>query len=130
MASITPRSGGFQARVRRVGSKTKDSSQDVPTEAEAIDWAPSIGRSVDSVSPSRSSPLESHQSVTLHEALQRYSLEVTQGKKGAVQELGRIERFQRHPPLRSAACVTPCGRLSSVPRRATPLETTVEARSL
>jgi hypothetical protein len=98
MASITPRSGGFQARVRRVRSKTQVKT--FPTEAEAIDWAPSIERSVDSVSPSRSSPLESHQSVTLHEALQRYSLEVTQGKKGAVQELGCIERFQRHPPLR------------------------------
>jgi|KBSMisStandDraft_5_1062788.scaffolds.fasta_scaffold1309138_1 hypothetical protein len=98
MASITPRSGGFPGA--RSACRLQDSSQAFPTEAEAIDWAPSIGRSVDSVSPSRSSPLESHQSVTLHEALQRYSLEVTQGKKGAVQELGCIERFQRHPPLR------------------------------
>lgn len=91
MASIKlMRSGSYQARVRRKGSK--DQAKTFSTKAEAAAWARVVERG-----PLVNTPPAG--SLTLREALHRYSREVTPSKKGAIQELGRIKRWQRHPTL-------------------------------
>lgn len=90
MATITRRSSGFQAEVRRKGFASVSAMFDSRKEAEA--WARGIESEIDrGVHVSR----KEAENTTLLEALDRYELEVTSIKKGAPRERYRIDHWRK-----------------------------------
>jgi hypothetical protein len=90
MATITRRSSGFQAEVRRKGFAPVSSMFESRKEAEA--WARGIESEIDrGVHVSR----KEAENTTLLEALDRYELEVTSIKKGAPRERYRIDHWRK-----------------------------------
>jgi integrase len=85
-------SSQYQARVRLKGypeqTKTFQLKQD------AVSWANERERLV---LRGNSSAMREADNVTLHDALERYSREVTPSKKGWQQELCRLRRWQKNP---------------------------------
>ncbi|MGV1101067.1 site-specific integrase [Thiovibrio sp. JS02] len=93
MASIRKR-GPYQweARVRKKGHPVQCKTFETRTEAE--DWAKAIETEMrQGLFVCR----KEAESTTLSEALDRYAREITVNKKGAPQELQRIQSWKRHP---------------------------------
>lgn len=82
----------WEARIRKKGHATQSKTHETKKEAE--DWARDIesemGRGVFICR-------KEAENTTLAEALDRYAREITVDKKGAPQELRRIEAWKRHP---------------------------------
>lgn len=82
----------WEARIRKKGHPTQSKTHETKKEAE--DWARDIesemGRGVFICR-------KEAENTTLAEALERYAREITVDKKGAPQELRRIEAWKRHP---------------------------------
>ena len=82
----------YKAKIQRAGFRTR--CKNFPTRRSAEQWATKTeSEMLGGVYVDRSS-LEK---ITLGAALDRYVKEFTNRKKGAVQELGRIRRWQAHP---------------------------------
>lgn len=112
MASIRPREGAWQAKVRRKGYPTQSAT--FKTKAAAERWARDIEGKVDkgTLSPTDGEARR----ITLTEALDRYETEVTAKKKepsanGSASRLGAGMRWRR-------VCWVRSDRMTS-PRRAT-----------
>lgn len=102
MASITKRGNRYLARVRRTGYP--DLAKTFPTAVEARAWARNeearIALGLSTSTPPRHEPLllpDDPPAPTLHEALERYRLTVTPGKKSADQEQSLIRRLKALP---------------------------------
>ncbi len=81
----------WQAQVRRLGYPPQ--SKTLPSKTEAEAWARLIESEMDrGVFVSRAEA----ETTTLFQALDRYAKEVTPRKKGALQELRRIEAWKKH----------------------------------
>jgi len=82
----------YKAKIQRAGFRTR--CKNFPTRRSAEQWATKTeSEMLNGIYVDRSS-LEK---ITLRDALERYIKEFTLGKKGVVQELGRIRRWQAHP---------------------------------
>ena len=93
MASITKRGEyQYQAMVRRKGYPTQIETFETRGDAEV--WARGVESEMDT-GKFRDPKLMA--STTLGDALDRYSVEVTPGKRGAAIELQLIKRLKRHP---------------------------------
>ncbi|TWH63849.1 site-specific recombinase XerD [Azomonas agilis] len=93
MATFEQRPNGtWRAKVRKKGYPSLSASFD--TKAEAQRWATEIEGDM---SRSRFVDMREAEQTTLHEALSRYSREVTPSKKGAQQEQVRIAQWLKHP---------------------------------
>lgn len=92
MATFTKRGEyQWQAKIRRQGKGTQSKTFNTKADAEA--WARQIEGEMDrGIFVSR---VEA-ESTTLTVALERYAKEITPRKKGALQELTRIKRWQKH----------------------------------
>jgi len=81
----------WQAQVRRLGYPPQ--SKTLPSKTEAEAWARLVESEMDrGVFVSRAEA----ETTTLYQALDRYAKEVTPRKKGALQELRRIEVWKKH----------------------------------
>jgi hypothetical protein len=90
MASITKRGDFWRAQVRRIGYPDVSSTFDTRTEAEA--WAQDVEAQM---TRGQYRPLGDAPTTTLHEALDRYYLEVGACKRHPSQELQRVRHWQR-----------------------------------
>ncbi|RVE99712.1 site-specific integrase [Sinorhizobium meliloti] len=92
MATIRKLRGRWQAQVRRRGMKPRCKSFDSKLEAEK--WARELEAQVDRFGAAPDTRIL--ESTTLSELLERYKLEVSPTKRGAVQEIQRIDVLKRH----------------------------------
>jgi hypothetical protein len=93
MAQIRKRGASqYQARVRLQGHPEK--TKTFQTKQDAIAWANERERLV---LQGFASAIRKADKLTLHEALERYSKEITPHKKGAQQEMCRLRRWQKNP---------------------------------
>lgn len=93
MATYEQRPGGaWRAKIRRKGYPTLSATFD--TKAEAQRWAAEIEGDM---SRARFVDMREAERTTLTEALDRYYREVSSAKKGAKQELSRINKWKKHP---------------------------------
>lgn len=93
MATYEQRPGGaWRAKIRRKGYPALSATFD--TKAEAQRWAAEIEGDM---SRARFVDMREAERTTLTEALDRYYREVSSAKKGAKQELSRINKWKKHP---------------------------------
>ncbi|MFC1459294.1 site-specific integrase [Microvirga arabica] len=92
MATIRKLRGRWQAMVRRKGMKPRAKSFDTKSEAER--WARELESEVDRFG--RAPDTRPAENITLGELLLRYRDEVSPSKRGAAQEIQRIDVFTRH----------------------------------
>lgn len=92
MATIRKLRGRWQAQVRRRGMKPRCKSFDTKLEAEK--WARDLEAQVDRFGAAPDTKIL--ESTTLGQLLERYQREVSPLKRGAVQEIQRIEVIRRH----------------------------------
>lgn len=92
MATIRKLRGRWQAQVRRRGMKPRCKSFDTKLEAEK--WARELEAQVDRFGAAPDTRIL--ESTTLSELLERYKKEVSPTKRGAVQEIQRINVLKRH----------------------------------
>ncbi|MBM1170354.1 site-specific integrase [Microvirga arabica] len=92
MATIRKLRGRWQAAVRRKGMKPRAKSFD--TKAEAERWARELEAEVDRFG--RASDTRPAENITLGALLRRYRDEVSPTKRGALQEIQRIDVLVRH----------------------------------
>ena len=92
MATYEQRPGGaWRAKIRRKGYPALSATFD--TKAEAQRWAAEIEGDM---SRARFVDMREAERTTLTEALDRYAREISVGKKGAKQELTRINKWKKH----------------------------------
>ncbi len=92
MATIRRLRGRWQAQVRRRGLKHRCKSFDTKQEAEK--WARDLEAQVDRFGAAPDTPMP--ETTTLKDLLERYRVEVSPGKRGAVQEIQRIGILKDH----------------------------------
>ncbi|MFB2554045.1 integrase [Ensifer soli] len=92
MATIRKLRGRWQAQVRRKGMKPRCKSFD--TKQEADKWARDLETQVDRFGAAPDTKIL--ESTTLGELMDRYKIEVSPTKRGAEQEIQRIEVLRRH----------------------------------
>lgn len=92
MATIRKLRGRWQAQVRRRGTKPRCKSFDTKTDAEK--WARELEAQVDRFGAAPDTRIL--ESTTLSELLERYKTEVSPTKRGAAQEIQRIDVLKRH----------------------------------
>ncbi|MGI6856394.1 site-specific integrase [Mesorhizobium sp. 1B3] len=92
MATIRKLRGRWQAQVRRRGMKPRAKSFDSKLEAEK--WARDLEAQVDRFGSAPDTKIL--ESTTLGDLLERYQREVSPTKRGAVQEVQRIDVLRRH----------------------------------
>lgn len=92
MATIRKLRGRWQAQVRRRGMKPRCKSFDTKLEAEK--WARDLEAQVDRFGAAPDTKIL--ESTTLGQLLERYQREVSPLKRGAVQEMQRIDVLRRH----------------------------------
>jgi integrase len=92
MATIRKLRGRWQAQVRRRGTKPRCKSFDTKIECEK--WARELEAVVDRFGAAPDTRIL--ESTTLSELLERYKTEVSPSKRGAVQEIQRIDVLKRH----------------------------------
>ncbi len=92
MATIRKLRGRWQAQVRRRGMKPRCKSFDTKLEAEK--WARDLEAQVDRFGAAPDTKIL--ESTTLGQLLERYQREVSPLKRGAVQEIQRIDVLRRH----------------------------------
>lgn len=93
MATYEQRPGGaWRAKIRRKGYPPLSATFD--TKADAQRWAAEVEGDM---SRSRFVDMREAERTTLTEALDRYYLEVSSSKKGARQELTRVNKWKKHP---------------------------------
>lgn len=92
MATIRKLRGRWQAQVRRRGMKPRAKSFDSKTDAEK--WARDLETQVDRFGTAPDTKIL--EGTTLGDLLRRYRIEVSPTKRGAVQEIQRIDVLQRH----------------------------------
>lgn len=92
MATIRKLRGRWQAQVRRRGMKPRCKSFDTKLEAEK--WARELEAQVDRFGAAPDTKIL--ESTTLGQLLERYQREVSPLKRGAVQEIQRIDVLRRH----------------------------------
>ncbi|MCZ4072541.1 site-specific integrase [Agrobacterium sp. LMR679] len=92
MATIRKLRGRWQAQVRRRGMKSRCKSFDTKLEAEK--WARELEAQVDRFGAAPDTKIL--ESTTLGQLLERYQREVSPLKRGAVQEIQRIDVLRRH----------------------------------
>ena len=92
MATITKRGDGWQAKVRRRGYPTYTSTHDTRQQAEA--WATSVEADLGLAALPA---MVAADRLTLHDALERYRVEITPAKKGAKDEGYRIRAWLARP---------------------------------
>lgn len=92
MATIRKLRGRWQAQVRRRGMKPRCKSFDTKLEAEK--WARDLEAQVDRFGAAPDTRVL--ESTTLGQLLERYQREVSPLKRGAVQEIQRIDVLRRH----------------------------------
>lgn len=92
MATIRKLRGRWQAQVRRRGMKPRCKSFDTKQEAEK--WARDLEAQVDRFGAAPDTRIL--ESTTLGELLERYQREVSPLKRGATQEIQRIDVLRRH----------------------------------
>jgi len=92
MATYEQRPGGaWRAKIRRKGYPSLSATFD--TKAEAQRWAAEIEGDM---SRARFVDMREAERTTLAEALDRYAREITASKKGAKQELTRINKWKKN----------------------------------
>lgn len=92
MATIRKLRGRWQAQVRRRGMKPRCKSFDSKTEAEK--WARELEAQVDKFGAAPDTRIL--ESTTFGELMKRYAEEVSPTKRGAIQEIQRLDVLQRH----------------------------------
>jgi integrase len=92
MATIRKLRGRWQAQVRRRGMKPRAKSFD--SKADAEKWARDLESQVDRFGAAPDTKIL--ETTTLDDLLSRYKMEVSPTKRGAVQEIQRIDVLQRH----------------------------------
>lgn len=92
MATIRKLRGRWQAQVRRRGMKPRAKSFDSKSDAEK--WARDLESQVDRFGAAPDTKIL--ETTTLNDLLSRYKTEVSPTKRGAVQEIQRIDVLQRH----------------------------------
>ncbi|HCF2412890.1 site-specific integrase [Pseudomonas aeruginosa] len=92
MAYFEKRGSAWRAQIRRKGHPTLSATFD--TKAEAQRWAAEIEGDM---SRSRFVDTRAAMRTTLGKALEQYEREISEHKKGASQERGRIRRWLAHP---------------------------------
>lgn len=92
MATIRKLRGRWQAQVRRRGMKPRCKSFDTKLEAEK--WARDLEAQVDRFGAAPDTKIL--ESTTLGQLLERYQREISPTKRGAVQEIQRIDVLRRH----------------------------------
>ncbi|GGB03551.1 integrase [Brucella endophytica] len=92
MATIRKLRGRWQAQVRRRGMKPRCKSFDTKQEAEK--WARDLESQVDKFGAAPDTKIL--ETTTLGDLLERYQREVSPMKRGAVQEIQRIDVLRRH----------------------------------
>lgn len=92
MATIRKLRGRWQAQVRRRGMKPRAKSFDSKLDAEK--WARDLEAQVDRFGSAPDTKIL--ETTTLGELLERYQREVSPTKRGAVQEIQRLDVLRRH----------------------------------